>query len=1112
MQPNLKEVRVLFEQICCQPDDPERQCHALLNIYLDLVNILSDFSSIQFNTVFARTSFIAAQYPIGRSWSHAMQLVRRELQKREIQDEKLLPILLGVNQYLLEVIDYAESKDKQNNFPKGPQLPSLPIQQVRRRFKKKFARVVAMSWDRNARQLTLTDEDEPDQQMIMDYAVAGVNDLFAETLEVALEEIGLPLVLGLSGIDYTADGHYVPSYIVILPDLLLDVTAVARLSHQQGQIKDYNLIDLFLPSYSNASLMTGNIANYILDELIRVPAKSYEAIFAETFKLFPLEFIRMDDDQVRALYRDIRDHYANIQKVIGEQFDQLGIDPSLCVIEPSFISPQYGIKGRLDLYYEHEAQRKASIIELKSSRPFKPNAYGLSNEHYHQTLLYDLLLRSTQAGDYKRTNYILYSAEAANALRFAVSLDGVQKEAIHHRNQLVVLYFRLMKQDLPDAPDIFLQIDPELYPELNGYVKRNVALWQEHYQKLSPGEQYYFRSFAAFITREHTLARIGSEQGEGSGGLAGLWLDSLRVKDDRYQLLSGLVLVDIELGDQQTILTFARTADTNPLANFRAGDIIVLYPATSDRDIDPSSFQLYKASVLDIDAKSVIVRLYNKQIHIGTLHAKPSWNIEPDLLDSSFRPYYQSLWSFVHTDERRRRLMLGLDSPPSVNNEGQYPVMEGLSALQRDIYRKGLDAVSLYLLWGPPGTGKTSMMLKAWAWYYAQHTSKRIILLAYTNRAVDEICDALHTCADDMSNQYIRIGSRSGTGVAYRHRLLDQVIQPMSTRAEIKQVLELTRIYVATISSLHGKRELLQMLDFDVAIVDEASQLLEPSVIGLLPGFKKTILIGDHLQLPAVSTQSPLLSRIKPGQQWAERIGLTDMGMSYFERLFRLYQSKGWNQHIGILHEQGRMHADIMHYVNANMYENMLRTADPVLQHVDLIDVTDGKGFKLFQERLLFIPSTNTVAETLLKTNRAEASLVVQLVEHWRKLLLQKNLRWSIGVITPFRAQIAAIHHEAHIRQIDMEEVTVDTVERYQGGARDIIIMSCAVNSRHMMRKIQSVTPEGLDRKLNVAITRARQQFILIGKEDILMQELSYRHLIEMCSELTAEEISPVSQ
>lgn len=111
MQPNLKEVRVLFEQICCQPDDPERQCHALLNIYLDLVNILSDFSSIQFNTVFARTSFIAAQYPIGRSWAHAMQLVRRELQKREIQDEKLLPILLGVNQYLLEVIDYAESND-----------------------------------------------------------------------------------------------------------------------------------------------------------------------------------------------------------------------------------------------------------------------------------------------------------------------------------------------------------------------------------------------------------------------------------------------------------------------------------------------------------------------------------------------------------------------------------------------------------------------------------------------------------------------------------------------------------------------------------------------------------------------------------------------------------------------------------------------------------------------------------------------------------------------------------------------------------------------------------------------------------------------------------------
>ena len=86
----------------------------------------------------------------------------------------------------------------------------------------------------------------------------------------------------------------------------------------------------------------------------------------------------------------------------------------------------------------------------------------------------------------------------------------------------------------------------------------------------------------------------------------------------------------------------------------------------------------------------------------------------------------------------------------------------------------------------------------------------------------------------------------------------------MTTRAEIKHKLEQTRIFVATVSSMQGKSELFHLIPFDVAIMDEASQLLEPAVVGLLTRFKKTILIGDHMQLPAVSMQPERMSRIKP--------------------------------------------------------------------------------------------------------------------------------------------------------------------------------------------------------------------------------------------------------
>ena len=86
-----------------------------------------------------------------------------------------------------------------------------------------------------------------------------------------------------------------------------------------------------------------------------------------------------------------------------------------------------------------------------------------------------------------------------------------------------------------------------------------------------------------------------------------------------------------------------------------------------------------------------------------------------------------------------------------------------------------------------------------------------------------------------------------------------------------------------------------------------------------------------------------------------------------------------------------------------------------------------------------------------------------------------------------------------------MSKVTIDTVERYQGGARDIIIMSSTVNSLRALLKITSVNADGVDRKLNVAVTRARQQFILIGSEAILQTEHAYGALIDMSKKYNPE-------
>lgn len=1098
MNPRLHEIEKLFERVIDEIKGKEEQCSYLLKIYNDLVMILSEASSLHFNTLFARVSFIASRYPMGKAWSYALQIPRREIYQRTLTDDELLPVLKASVQYLFRLCHAELNGSGSADEIEKPSLPKLPIQERAGRFKKKFARVIAIAWDRDNKLLTILDEEEPDVSCILHYCVPGVNDIFSDTLELALQEIGMPLILGLTDVDCTEEHHYIPSYIIIVPDLLLDVTAITQVMTTGSDPQAINAMDIFLPSMSTDPIMTGQIANFFLDELIRDTSKTFANLFTASFKIYPVEFVRMSDDQVKAMQQRMKTHYDNIRKVIEERFPVLGIERKYCVIEPSYFSPQYGIKGRLDLYFEHSGTQTSSIIELKSNHPFRPNSYGLSSSNYHQTLLYDLLIRSSHGANHRRANFILYSAEANDTLRYAVSIDSIQKETIHNRNQLVLLQFRLMKLDEELSTDLFLDINPRHYENLKGYVKRNIENWSTVYTALSPGEQTYFKSFVAFITREHMLARIGSEKGDGSGGLAGLWLDTIDSKEERYLILQCLELILIEKDQQHTTIKFLRSEKTNPLANFRAGDIVVMYPYQNGSLLDPTKYQLHRANVITVDAQFVVIRLRNMQIHTEQLETIKYWNLEYDLLDSSFKGLYQSLWLLMNADVLTRQIILGLAPPPRMIVKEKRVVPFGLSANQENVFHEAINAGPLYLLWGPPGTGKTSMMLKSWVWYYYIQTNSRIVLLAYTNKAVDEICEALQESGPDMADHYIRIGSRAATGVAYRHRLLDQLMEPLTKRVEIKELLEKTRIFVATISSLQGKSELFNLVTFDVAIIDEASQLLEPTVVGLLTRFKKSILIGDHMQLPAISIQPEKMSKLKPGMSWSERIGLTDMSMSYFERLYRLYQANGWHYVIGNLSEQGRMHSDIMQFANQYVYHGFLKPVDTTMQGLSLSALFPNETQVLFKERLIFIPSKATLAETYLKTNQEEANFTIKLIALWQKIIKDEKLTWTIGVITPFRAQIASIIHLGYLRQIDLSQVTIDTVERYQGGARDIIIMSSAVNSRRSLSKITSVNSDGVDRKLNVAVTRARQQFVLIGNQSLLESEPAYRSLIAM--------------
>jgi len=169
-----------------------------------------------------------------------------------------------------------------------------------------------------------------------------------------------------------------------------------------------------------------------LDELMTNPDAEFKELFPKVFGLFPLRFAMMSDGQVKEIMIKSKGHFLVIKRMVKSDFAKSDIDRERCYLEPTFYSAEYGLQGRLDAFHHSE---KPAIIELKSGKAYMPNLYGLSNNHFTQTLLYDLLIKTTFNNKLKPTNYILYSSSAEKPLRFAPVVKAQQFEAMQIRNQ-----------------------------------------------------------------------------------------------------------------------------------------------------------------------------------------------------------------------------------------------------------------------------------------------------------------------------------------------------------------------------------------------------------------------------------------------------------------------------------------------------------------------------------------------------------------------------------------------------------------------------------------------------------------------------------------------------
>ena len=801
---------------------------------------------------------------------------------------------------------------------------------------------------------------------------------------------------------------------VVEPDVLVDISAIAACFQDYGHHPLAYLINRLKPSANTSPILLGNFAGTALDQIIHDPAADFGDMLRTSFSEQALQFCTCEDFNPVKFKTDALRQVNNIRQAVDALFAEYDRDKAL--LEPSFVCKALGLRGRVDLM----TSDMRLLVEQKSGKKW----VGFREAHYVQVLLYYGVLRHNFQLDADSVDIrLLYSKyPASQGLLDVANNDTLFREAIHLRNLIVAMEMKIARKGFSSVlsqlqPDVLLQRQ-EKSDFFHRYVRPEIERTLQPLHSLSATEQDYLERMVTFIFREQFA-----------------------------QLL---------------------TQDTDE--ELRRGDMVYYYHKDGDPDL--CHHILNKGMIERIDDEEIAVWPNDNRQETPDILRKESYVIEPATSDATTTAALRSLMAFCGASPQKRHLLMGSLAP---RQDTSQRLSRSYHPAYDDILLRAKQAHDYFLLQGPPGTGKTSMALRFLVEEeLSSHPSHHLLLTAYTHRAVDEICAMLEESGQD----YLRLGSEAACDPRFAHRLLSSAFNEKPKLSDIRQRLERVPIVVSTTLTLLTRPFLLSMKHFSLCIVDEASQILEPYIVGLLSSdsIDRFILIGDHKQLPAVVAQPDDDPR------------LHGCRLSLFERLLQQERKAGRREFVGILQRQGRMHPDIAAFPNEFFYQQEQLQPVPCPHQLETElnypepseDVLDDQ---LKQHRVLFLPADD------------EASLVADVLRRLYRQIGSKRFdaARSIGVIVTYRHQIALIRREiAKWGLPQLDDLSIDTVERYQGSQRDVIIYSTGVQDNDGLDFLtsNSFVEDGhtVDRKLNVALTRARKQLILTGNRALLKQ------------------------
>jgi hypothetical protein len=531
--------------------------------------------------------------------------------------------------------------------------------------------------------------------------------------------------------------------------------------------------------------------------------------------------------------------------------------------------------------------------------------------------------------------------------------------------------------------------------------------------------------------------------------------------------LAPLELVSTEHRSRGRVNVLLRGRDLGEA--FTPGDPIVLAPLGRPDDGIPGRIE-------GVDESTVELRVD------GTPEGRGPWAVSRRL---DFGLFALQVAAMQRAEEKHRplvKLLLGQELPYRADPLA-HEALRSLHPDQRAAAELALGATELGLVHGPPGTGKTEVLVAMMR--VLKDLGETPWALAESNAAVDHLALRAHAAGLDV----VRLGVSARIGGEVRpltleHRILHgaraAVIQRLvreATRAsgpaldEVRsaireewsaakrEILASADVLAMTLGTLHTRGEDLPAPR--TALVDEAGQVMEPALWLLATRVKRIILAGDPQQLgPVVKGRDPVLER------------------SLLQRLVEA------GFHFPMLTEQRRMNDALMALAQP-VYGGRLSAAPAIAERTLEVESawsppaarfldTAGMGFDEQPDALGSL------------SNPGEVTLLQKV---WRDLREAGVRPEQVGVVAPYRAQVQAL-------RLALPELEVGTVNAFQGREKDVILASFTRSN-----------PDGElgfvadPRRLNVTLTRARLLFVGVGDSATLGGWAPFARMLERVGE-----------